>query len=216
MTAHQKLSPESGSPRSSPRNSIFRSILALALFALVASGPARALAADCEALSKLTLASTTITEARSVPAGTFTPPEGKALPNLPAFCRVAGLIKPTSDSNIQFEVWMPGSGWNGKFQGIGNGGFAGSISFSALADAVSHGYATASTDTGHHGSGADASWALDHPEKIVDFGYRAIHLTAENAKAVIRAFYGDRPRHSYFSSCSNGGRQRSEEHTSEL
>jgi feruloyl esterase len=178
-----------------------------ALLALLPSVQTQAAAPDCEPLSKLALPGATITEARSVPAGALTPPEGKPIPDLPSFCRVAGVIKPSSDSNIQFEVWMPGSGWNGKFQGIGNGGFAGSISYGGLAGAVRRGYATASTDTGHRASGTDASWARNHPEKIVDFGYRAIHETAAKAKAIIHAFYGEAPRRSYFSSCSNGGRQ---------
>src|SRR5258706_11515209 len=102
---------------------------------------------------------------------------------------------------------MPATSWNGKFQGIGNGGFAGSITYGQMADAVKHGYATAGTDTGHHAGGTDASWALGHPEKIVDFGHRAIHEAADKGKAIVRAFYGDSPKHSYFSSCSNGGRQ---------
>ena len=164
-------------------------------------------ARTCEDMARLALADTTVTTAQTVPAGTFTPPEGKPIEKLPAFCRVAGVIKPTGDSQIEFEVWMPSSGWNGKFQGIGNGGFAGSISFGAMGEAVSHNYATASTDTGHHGAAPDASWALGHREKIVDFGYRAIHETAERAKTLIRSFYGEQPKRSYFSSCSNGGRQ---------
>jgi hypothetical protein len=104
---------------------------------------------------------------------------------------------------------MPATNWNGKFQGIGNGGFAGTIGYTALADAVAHGYAAASTDTGHEATGQtpNAEWALKHPEKIADFGYRAIHETAVTAKHVIAAFYGDAPQHSYFNSCSNGGRQ---------
>src|SRR5690348_13212729 len=163
----------------------------LTLLALFACAAMAAQAKSCEDIAHLSLPGTTITRAESVPAGTVTPPEGKPIQNLPAFCRVAGSIKPSSDSNIQFEVWMPGAGWNGKFQGTGNGGYAGSISYAALAGAVSHGYATAATDTGHHGTAIDASWALGHPEKIVDFGYRAIHETAEKAKAIIRAFYGE-------------------------
>src|SRR6202040_2688263 len=77
----------------------------------------------------------------------------------------------------------------------------------SMGGAVSHGYATASTDTGHHGAAPDASWALGHAEKIADFGHRAIHETAEKAKTLIRSFYGEQPKRSYFSSCSNGGRQ---------
>jgi feruloyl esterase len=118
-----------------------------------------------------------------------------------------GSIKPSSDSDIRFEVWLPSSNWNGKFQGIGNGGYAGVLSFPGLANAVRNGYATASTDTGHQDDGTSARWALDHPEKIIDFGHRAIHETAVGAKAVIRAFYGEGPKRSYFNSCSNGGRQ---------
>jgi feruloyl esterase len=162
---------------------------------------------SCEGLAKLALPTTTIKTAESVPAGTFTPPGGGSIPSLPAFCRVAGMIKPSADSDIEFEVWMPASGWNGKFEGIGNGGYAGAIGYGPMGAAVAHGYATASTDTGHHAGTTDASWALGHPEKVTDFGYRAVHETADKAKAIIHAFYGDAPKRSYFSSCSNGGRQ---------
>jgi hypothetical protein len=173
--------------------------------ALLAALPAAA--ATCESLASLTIPRATITTAALMPAGSFTPPGGQGLANLPAFCRVAGSIKPSSDSDIQFEVWMPAAGWNGKFQGIGNGGFAGSIGYGQLATALRRGYATASTDTGHRGGTTDASWALGHPEKVVDFGHRAIHETAVAAKAAIAAFYGGGPKRSYFNSCSNGGRQ---------
>jgi hypothetical protein len=164
-------------------------------------------AATCDSLSTLALPNTTIAVAEVRPAGELTLPGIKPLPGLPSFCRVSGSIKPSSDSDIRFEVWMPAEKWNGKFQGIGNGGYAGSISYGGLADAVRHGYASASTDTGHEDRGESARWALNHPEKITDFGYRAIHETAVTAKSVIRAFYGDAPKRSYFSSCSNGGRQ---------
>ncbi|MCS7024376.1 MAG: tannase/feruloyl esterase family alpha/beta hydrolase [Bryobacteraceae bacterium] len=163
--------------------------------------------ADCEALSKLSLPYTELTLAQTVTTGSLQPPYGSQLTNLPPICRVAGVIRPTSDSEIHFEVWMPVSRWTKKFQGIGNGGFAGSISFSALADAVRQGYAAASTDTGHRGGGQDARWALHHPEKIVDFGHRAIHEMTVKAKAIVTAYYGEPPKRSYFSSCSNGGRQ---------
>ena len=180
------------------------SVLASATLTLSSSS---ASAQTCEKLADLKLPNTTITTAQSVAAGSFAPTTGTSAPfkDLPAFCRVAGVIKPTSDSDIKFEVWMPASGWNGKFQGLGNGGFAGSISQSGLAAPLSRGYATASTDTGH--SGGDASWALGHPEKLIDYGYRAVHEMTEKAKAIIGAFYGSGPKHSYFSSCSNGGRQ---------
>ncbi|HEY6968329.1 MAG TPA: tannase/feruloyl esterase family alpha/beta hydrolase [Candidatus Angelobacter sp.] len=172
-------------------------------------------AETCENLSNLKLKDTTITSAQTVPAGQFTPGAAElAAPgmpanykDLPAFCRVTAEIKPTQDSDIKIEVWMPGSDWNGKYLSNGNGGFAGSILHSALANGVKHGYAMAATDTGHSGSPVDATWALHHPEKIVDFGYRGIHEMTVKAKAIIETFYGKGPQRSYFSSCSNGGRQ---------
>lgn len=173
---------------------------------------------SCASLASLRLPDTTITLAQTIAAGAFrlpTPARGapaaageNPFSGLPAFCRVAATLRPSSDSDIRIEVWLPVSGWNGKFQGIGNGGYAGELSFGGLADAVSRGYATASTDTGHaDANGTSAGWALHHPEKIVDFGHRAVHVTAVSAKAIIRAFYGEDARRSYFSSCSNGGRQ---------
>ncbi len=179
----------------------------LLLLATLAFGASAVVAQTCEKLANLKLANTAITAAQSVAAGVFTPPTGSAAPfkELPAFCQVTGVIKPTADSDIRFEVWMPSTGWNGKFQGIGNGGFAGTITQPALAAAVSRGYAAASTDTGH--TTTDASWALAHPEKIVDYGHRAIHEMTEKAKSIVSAFYGNGPKRSYFASCSNGGRQ---------
>jgi len=178
--------------------------IATALFACVSL---RAAGTTCEELSGLKLPDTVLSISQTIAGGEFHPPTGSAsaFKNIPAFCRVAGSIKPFTDSNIQFEVWMPSSGWNGKFAGVGNGGFAGMIPYSSLTLPLRRGYAVATTDTGH--TGGDASWALGHPEKVVDFGYRAIHETAVKAKAIIRAFYGDGPQKSYFSSCSNGGRQ---------
>jgi tannase/feruloyl esterase len=185
------------------RQQAFWRALPFLLLAAFSFGARPVAAQTCERLADLKLANTTITAAQSVAAGSFG--SGAAFKDLPAFCRVTGVIKPTSDSEIKFEVWMPASGWNGKFQGVGNGGFAGSISQAALAGPLMRGYATASTDTGH--SGGDASWALGHPEKIIDYGHRGVHEMTEKAKAIINAFYGAGPKHSYFASCSNGGRQ---------
>lgn len=151
-------------------------------------------AQNCESLAKLSLPQTAISRAETVT-------------DAPAYCKVAGTIRPSAGSEIQFEVWMPASGWNRKFLGVGNGGFAGSINYRQMGAAVAKGYATAATDTGHQGSSVNAEWALGRPEKVVDFGYRAIHETAVRAKAVIEAYYGERPQRSYFESCSNGGRQ---------
>ncbi|MCC6390814.1 MAG: tannase/feruloyl esterase family alpha/beta hydrolase, partial [Bryobacterales bacterium] len=116
-------------------------------------------AATCESLTSLKFPDATIALAQTVEAGAFTPPgAANPLKNVPAFCRVTGVMRPSPDSDIRFEVWMPASGWNGKFQGVGNGGFAGSISYGGMAAPLARGYAAASTDTGH--SGGDASWAL--------------------------------------------------------
>ena len=171
-------------------------------------------AATCDDLRSLPLKDTTILSATTVLAGEFTVPGAdpetlSTFKKLPAFCRIAGVAKPSADSDIRFEIWLPLTDWNGKFQGVGNGGFAGSISYGAgaMSRSLSRGYATASTDTGHQGIMVDATWARGHPEKVTDFGYRAIHLTAEYAKTAIRAFYGKDATKSYFMSCSNGGRQ---------
>jgi len=197
--------------REGSRRRLLLAAFSATLLAILAFSSTPAVAQTCEKLADLKIANTTITAARSVAAGAFTPLTGSATPykTLPAFCRVTGVIKPTPDSDIKFEVWMPSSGWNGKFQGIGNGGFAGSISYGGpaggLGAAVARGYAAASTDTGH--TGGDASWALGHPEKIADYGHRAVHEMTEKAKSIVVAFYGNGPKRSYFSSCSNGGRQ---------
>src|SRR3977135_2175606 len=111
----------------------------LPILLLLTALPAAA-ATSCEDLAKLTIPNATITTAQSVPAGKFTPPEGTSVGEVPAFCRVALTLRPSSDSDIKLEVWMPASGWNGKFEGIGNGGFAGSIGFPAMAVAITHGY----------------------------------------------------------------------------
>jgi hypothetical protein len=170
----------------------------------------------CEQLAQLALPNTKITTAQTVAAGAFAPPPSMAPwmagdPNfykgLPAFCRVTADSKPTPDSDIKIEVWLPTTGWNGKFRGQGNGGFAGEIDYRMLGLAVLQGYASAATDTGHAAEGGSATWALGHPEKIIDFAYRAIHEMTTVGKATAKAFYGDAPQHTYFASCSNGGRQ---------
>ncbi|MGB2662768.1 MAG: tannase/feruloyl esterase family alpha/beta hydrolase [Candidatus Acidiferrum sp.] len=170
----------------------------------------------CERLAQLALPNTQITSAQTVAAGAFPPPSGGAAwmaasadfyRQLPAFCRVTAVAKPTMDSDIRIEVWMPAAGWNGKFRGQGNGGFAGEMDYRALGVAILQGYASAATDTGHAGDSGDARWALGHAEKIVDFAYRAIHQMTSVGKEMATAFYGETPKQSYFSDCSNGGRQ---------
>jgi feruloyl esterase len=125
---------------------------------------------------------------------------------LPAFCRVQATLTPSNDSDIKIEVWLPDSAaWNGKFQAVGNGGWAGTIAYPAMATALTAGYATTSTDTGHVGN--TASFALGHPEKVVDIAYRAIHEMTVQAKAIVNSYYGSAPKYSYFNGCSLGGRQ---------
>src|SRR5579863_5370942 len=167
----------------------------------------QAAAVTCGGLISLKLTETTITAAQSIPPGTYTAPDGQVFTNMPAFCRVAATLTPTSDSDIGIEVWMPASTWSGKFEGVGNGGFGGAISYSTMAPAVQLGYAAFSTDTGHVGSSYDGSFALGHPQKIIDFGYRSIHLMTVRGKQIAEAFYSENPQYSYFDGCSTGGRQ---------
>lgn len=181
------------------------SVAPVILILSLAAAPA--LGATCESLATLALPATTIVSAAPVAAGSFTAPQGPPIAGVPAFCRVTGAIKPSTDSDIQFEVWLPSVGWNSKFKGMGNGGFAGSMDHRGLARAVSAGYAAAATDTGHRGDATDASWALGHPEKVIDFAYRAIHEMTVAGKAIAAAFYGKPVQRAYFHSCSNGGRQ---------
>jgi len=170
--------------------------------------PATGMAAEdaCQGLLRLSAPNTAITLAEQVTAGGFgSPREAQGGPNdarfstLPGFCRVAATLTPTPDSDIRIEVWLPSSGWNGKFQAVGNGGWAGVISYPQMALALSHGYATASTDTGHATPGA--GFAMGHPEKLHDYAYRAVHEMTVTAKTVINAFYGSVPKLSYFNGC---------------
>jgi len=201
---------------------------------LVMHAPA-AMAATCDSLSVLPLQNGHITSAQTVAAGAFTAPAAPAVPArqgaaggggargggargggrgnqpnpyamLPAFCRVQATLTPSSDSDIRIEVWLPDSAtWNGKFQAVGNGGWAGTIGYPAMATALAAGYATTSTDTGHVGN--TASFALGHPEKVIDIAYRAVHEMTVQAKAIINGYYNSAPKYSYFNGCSLGGRQ---------
>jgi feruloyl esterase len=192
-----------------------RLAIAASLATLACTNPA--LAADCSALADLTLDSGRVTAATLVAAGKFAPPAAPGAPppgvgagqyaNLPAFCRVEVTLNPTPDSDIKVEVWLPAEGWNGKYVGIGNGIWAGQLSLSQLGAPLSRGFAAATTDTGHSGSGLTAEWAVGHPEKLVDFGHRAVHLMTVTAKQAIAAFYGKAQTLSFWDSCSTGGRQ---------
>jgi len=163
---------------------------------------------SCEQLASLKIPSTDIVSAEAIGPGAFKTKDGKSLSDLKAFCRVSGVAKPTPDSQIAFEVWMPTSDWNGRLWGIGNGDFAGSISQAGLGSRLSEGYAAVGTDTGHQtASQYETAWASGHPEKVVDFAHRGIHEAAVRAKRIVAEFYGQAVTRSYFASCSNGGRQ---------
>ncbi len=186
------------------------SLLAVSALALLAAGSARA--APCESLATFTSeGNTTVTAATEVTSGTLVTPLNQTLLNLPAFCRVQGLSRPTADSSIYFEVWLPMDSWNGKFLSSGEGGFVGQLNYTrngldgGLDELLRRGYATASTDTGH--SSREPFWAVGHPERIVDYLYRAKHLVTVAAKGLVQAYYGRPASRSYLNSCSNGGRQ---------
>jgi feruloyl esterase len=173
---------------------------AAAAIPLFIGAPAYA-ATACADLTKLQLPETKITLAERVPAGEFRAPGVQQPLNVPALCRVAGTVSPA----INFEVWLPeGVTWNGRFQAVGGGGLAGIISYPAMAEAVRGGYASSSTDTGHVST--DTTWMADR-QRVIDYGYRAIHEMTVKAKSVIEAHYGRAPEYSYFNGCSTGGRQ---------
>jgi len=181
-------------------------------FILSGSAPSFLQAATCTELATLALPNARIDLAESVPAGDFSFDVNRPGTsqqnhrNLPAFCRVAATLTPTSDSEIKIEVWLP-EDWNGKLLAVGNGRWAGSISFGAMANGLRKGYAATSTDTGHAAHSLDGSWSYGEPEKVIDFGWRSEHEMTVKAKAIIEAFYGEGPRFSYWSGCSTGGRQ---------
>jgi len=165
---------------------------------------------SCEKLAALALPQATITSAEVVAPGAFKAPGrggrgAEIYSALPAFCRVAATLTPSTDSDIKIEVWLPASTWNGKLEAVGNGGWAGVISYPALAAAVTAGYAGVSTDTGH--VGGTASFAVGHPEKLIDLAYRSQHEMTVKAKAIIEAHYGTAAKASYWNGCSQGGRQ---------
>ncbi len=176
--------------------------------------PTRSAVASCESLTALSLPNATITLAERIANGAPLPsppatgdddaPPARAATAPRAFCRVAATLKPSADSDIKMELWLPAE-WNGKFNAVGNGAFNGNIAYPALRTSLVRGYAAASTDTGHTGN--SASFALGHPEKLVDFGWRAVHETAETSKRIIKAYYDAPPRLSYWTGCSAGGRQ---------
>jgi len=173
----------------------------------------------CASLTGLSLPDTTITAAQVYPAGASIPEySGGALTTTTTtaavpLCRVVGTIQPSTnpanDSNINFEVWLPTANWTGRYEQVGNGGFAGSIEYTPLRGAVAINNAAASTDDGSHqpAGAAGGSFALGHPQRINDYGYRAVHRTDLDAQVIVTAFYGRPPSHTYFNGCSKGGEE---------
>ena len=192
----------------------FSAALAAAALAQVAASAASPGTA-CSNLAALTIPNVTIKSATAVAAGPFTPPSAPAAADgartsvsmtLPAFCRVEATARPTSDSEIKFEVWIPpAEAWNGKFEGVGNGGYSGAIGYAAMAIGLRRGYAVASTDTGH--AGDDMKFGQGHPEKVIDWAYRSVHVMTETSKLIVRVAQGRFAEHSYFVGCSSGGHQ---------
>src|SRR5438093_3041689 len=185
------------------RNSVesvgFAALIAFAL----GIGVTPAAAATCASLASLALPDTTITAAEPVAAGTYTAPDRTVLPELPAFCRIAATLTPTSDSNIRVEVWMPFSGWRGIYWGTGNDGIGGRIVYQRLGF-VLHltAQAVANTDLGTSPAATQGSGVLiGHPEKQIDYATRSTHLMTVRAKEITKALYGEPPSRSYFYGC---------------
>jgi feruloyl esterase len=155
-------------------------------------------------LTTITPEASTITSAALV-----TPPAtiGGSAVTVP-LCRVQGVARPSFDSEIKFEVWLPPNlgSWTGRMKVNGTGGYAGSIPYARLAQDIGDGFVTAGSNMGHDG-GESASWTLGHPEKVKDWGLRAHYFVATAAKTLSQAFYDKPVDHSYFEGCSNGGRQ---------
>src|SRR4029453_10132506 len=195
-------------PMKSPRRVVVLSAVALPLLSIAVLHAQADKAAACAGLASQALPNTTISAAQAITTGSFTPPGStNAITNLPPFCRVAGTIAPTSESEILFEVWLPLEHWNGKFAAVGNGGWAGTISFAQIQDQLRRGYAAASNNTGHRAAPQfdAAKFAFDRPEQLIDFAYRAHHETTLKAKALVNAFYGKPPTRAYWFGCSSGG-----------
>src|SRR5690348_2610467 len=207
-------------------------LFALATFAIAATtlGSTSAMASPCTNLqSSLALEHTTITSATDITGGTFTPPGSAPITGLPPFCRVTATLAPTMDSQIRIEVWLPENNWNGRFLGTGGGGFQGVITYGELASGVIAGFASANSDLGtgvdscnplfcgsdgNHGNplaiafgdpALPSTGLFGHPERIKDFGYRAIHLMTVRGKEIANAFFGQRSAKAYFAGCSTGG-----------
>ena len=204
---------------------------AMGLFAAAAIASSPAMATTCTNLQSLQLQHTTINSATDNTSGVFVVPGSPptTIAGLPAFCRITATLTPSSDSNIKIEVWLPENGWNGRFLGTGGGGFQGVINYTELTAGLRAGFAATNTDLGTGSSGcnplfcgsdgnmgnplaiafgdptAPATGLFGHPERIKDFGFRAIHLMTVRGKEIANAFYGQNAHKAYFAGCSTGG-----------
>lgn len=194
---------------------LFRALSIISMSAINSlAGAAQPTPLACDNLASLQLPAASITMTELVAAGEFSPPGNTDARNsiyqaLPAFCRVTATLRPSPDSDIKIEVWLPVAQWNGKFLAVGNGAFTGNIRHTSMIEPLSRGYATSSTDTGHEGN--TASFGLGHPQKVIDFGWRSVHEMTVAAKQIISAYYASAPRYSYWNGCSAGGRQAMQE-----
>jgi feruloyl esterase len=202
--------------RRNERMRLVNRLAAGAAFGLIAAWSGLAAAqTGCADLKNLKLDDATIVSAAAVEPGPLKQPEGLPFKvpaiTVPAHCEVTGVARPTADSEIDFALWLPPAGaWNSKYMQRGNGGWAGSIQPAVLVVPLIRGYAVSATDDGHRSKNMmmpDASWAIGHPEKLIDFGYRALHETATVSKIIVQAYYGKPQAHAYFSGCSDGGRE---------
>jgi feruloyl esterase len=188
---------------------IRRSIAIASLMTGSVIGAGAAMAADCQSLSGQSFGDARIIETDDVKGLIEIKglDSGRTSVDKP-FCRVRGVITPTSDSEIHFELWLPASEtWNGKYEGVGGGGNAGNLYYPSMSLALNAGYAVSAQDTGHIGPGGESTYAVGHPEKVIDFGWRSLHETAVASKAAIEKYFGRAPSHSYYLGCSTGGRQ---------
>lgn len=181
-----------------------------AAFMLLSHGALAATA--CESLASTTQAGLQINAAQIVPADVLTLPDAKTIPSLPTFCRVQGQLRPSADSDIGFELWMPlADAWNGKLMVVGNGGYVGDIRYDELEPALRRGYAVASSDSGHHDTAGyrkeTLDWGTGHPEKIADWAYRSVHAMAVAARGLVKTYEQRDASHAYYFGCSTGGGQ---------
>ncbi len=151
----------------------------------------------------------TVTAVEAVAADSYKP-AGRATPiaNLPAFCLVQGQSRPSADSLVNFELWVPQAGWNGKLVATGNGGYSPALSYNDMAYAMRQGYAVLGGDTGHQSTDPNEMfWGVGHPEKIRDWGSRSINAITVPGKTLLAHLQGEPASHAYYYGCSTGGHQ---------